>query len=558
MQGHIGTGRGARHLLTVAVALLGLLIVPCASASAKTRAELNLTVPDVLGAELAVSTGEIRATQSPGGAEAIAISSETPSVCEVIGEIFGPYEEEPPERGVIAEVRYVAPGTCTFVASVKATSTTEANEVSGSVQVVARPGPPEGPGQPVPTIPEISLGSERPALVNEALRPAYLGGVRSVGARSSRPGLRVVSLTPAVCAVGRAPHAPAAVSPHAFAVQVTFLAAGTCTLTASLPKTTDREAVEVTDSILVATATFTSTPPGSAKAGGSYHVTATSAPGLPVQLRAEGACTLRKPRLEQSLPGRGHSEPAPRPPEAPATVYFLNAGTCRISAGGEAASERVSESFTVSGNGPEQITFTSTPPINAVVGRSYKPSVLSSLGWPVSFSIATPSVCEIVLALNSGSHVSLIAPGTCTIDVRPGEGSPGGTPRAHQSFTVRAAGASTSAPRGTPRTPGSPDLVGATKARVLCTTQASRCATLIIHTYGTGGPPGHAEVRTPTSFKVWVYKLGPHGEVLAKIGTHKHRLRVTPGRYALQRTNNKIVVVIAGQTREVTVEIGEH
>ena len=453
MQGHIGIGSGGRGLIVVG-ALLGLLLVPCASASAKTKPELALNVMAPLGAGFP-SINQIRATQSSDGAEAISITSVTPSVCEVIGEVFGPNEEQPPEREVIAEVDYLAPGTCTFVAGVKATSATEANEVSESVNVVAVAGARVTTGLPVPTIPELAF---------EPPGGAYLGGVQELGAKSSRPGLQVVSVTPAVCTLGPAPVAPAALSRHAFAVQVKFLTTGTCTLNASLPETAEHGAVEVTKSILVATTTFTSTPPSSAAVGGAYEVSATSAPGVPVYLGAEGACSLAPLDVEKTLPPEGglggpSATTTETPPKLPATVYFVKTGTCTISAGGRYRSERVSQSFTVAMGPPEQITFTSDPPSPAVVGGTYWPWVHSSAGLAVTFYITTPSVCEIVSGPRGGQHVSLIAAGTCTIAVKVEGSSPGG-PEAQQSFAVQMAPVSAPAPTATPDAPTSFKLVG--------------------------------------------------------------------------------------------------
>ena len=193
---------------------------------------------------------------------------------------------------MIAEVRYLAPGTCTFVASVTATSTTEAAEVSQSVKVIARPGPPEKPGQPVPTIPEIALGSQGPGPVTESLGTAYLGEARDVEAKSARPGLRVVSVMPPVCTVGPAPLAPAAVSPRAFAVQLTLLTTGTCTLTASLPKTAEHDAVEVTKSLLVESEGERPPPPGS--------IPSRAPPGRTTQPAAEANSTASPTKAEKT------------------------------------------------------------------------------------------------------------------------------------------------------------------------------------------------------------------------------------------------------------------
>ena len=82
MRGDIIRGTRGRHLLIVAAGLLGLLLMLPSSAWAKTTPELALRVVGP-SEELAVSSGEVRATQSAGGVEAISISSATPSVCEV-------------------------------------------------------------------------------------------------------------------------------------------------------------------------------------------------------------------------------------------------------------------------------------------------------------------------------------------------------------------------------------------------------------------------------------------------------------------------------------------
>ena len=447
MRGDIIRASG-RLLLIVAAGLLGLLLLVPWSVAEQAVLALSVNGPSE---ELAVSSGEVRATQSAGGVEAISITSATPSVCEVRGYVWGPSEEPPPEREVVAAVGYLAPGTCTLVASVKATGTTEASEVSESVKVSGSLLP--GAGRPLPPLPE---------LVFEPPREAYLGGFQDVQAKSSRPGLRVVSTTPAICSV----------SPHAveeqvkfFEVQLKFLAGGTCTLTASLPKTTEHEALEVTKSILVAAATFTSTPPASPAVGGSYELSATSSAGGPVYVGAGGACSLTRPDLEKTMPpeqggGGVVSLPSETPPKSPVTVYFVKAGTCTVTAGGSYVNERASQSFTVAAGPPEQLSFTSALPNPAVVGGSYWPWVLSSANLEVTFSIATPSVCEIVTGPHGGQHVSLIAAGTCTIDVRVQGSSEGAGPEAEQSFAVQMAPVSKLGPIDTPNTTASLKLVG--------------------------------------------------------------------------------------------------
>ena len=221
-------GRGLGVLAAVFGASLGF------STTAWAKPVPELTVSDGAGPALAVSIGTVSATQAPAGPgevrEAISITSVTPSVCEVLGYVWGPSDEPPPEREMVAEVRYFAAGTCTFVASVKATSTTEAKEVSQSVMVVPPLPTLPNPG-PTPTFPEIRLG---------APSEAYLGANLSMEAKSTRPGLQVSSTTPSVCMV--TPKSPR------LGVAVRLITTGTCTVTASLPKTAEHEAVELTKS----------------------------------------------------------------------------------------------------------------------------------------------------------------------------------------------------------------------------------------------------------------------------------------------------------------------
>ena len=121
------------------------------------------------------------------------------------------------------------------------------------------------------------------------------------------------------------------------------------------------------------------------------------------------------------------------------TVSTTGAGTCTINANqaGNAsyqAAPQVQQSFTVSLR-TQTISFTSTPPGGATVGGpTYTVSATASSGLPVTFTIAAASagVCT-----RSGSVVSFIGTGTCTIDAnQAGNGSYQAATQVQQSFSV--------------------------------------------------------------------------------------------------------------------------
>ena len=87
--------------------------------------------------------------------------------------------------------------------------------------------------------------------------------------------------------------------------------------------------------------------------------------------------------------------------------------------------------------------FTSTPPSSAAAGGpAYTAAASASSGLPVSFSSGTPSVCSL-----SGSTVSFIGSGTCTIDTnQAGDEEYGPAPQAQQSFAVASEPVVTSLP----------------------------------------------------------------------------------------------------------------
>jgi hypothetical protein len=122
-------------------------------------------------------------------------------------------------------------------------------------------------------------------------------------------------------------------------------------------------------------------------------------------------------------------------------VSLVGAGTCVVNAnqpgnGSYLAAPQVQQSFVISPPpaSPQTITFTSTAPSGAVVGGTYAASATASSGLPVSFSAAPSSagVCTV-----SGSTVSFVGAGTCTVDAnQAGNASYQPAPQAQQAFSI--------------------------------------------------------------------------------------------------------------------------
>jgi hypothetical protein len=165
------------------------------------------------------------------------------------------------------------------------------------------------------------------------------------------------------------------------------------------------------------TITFTA-PPTSTPAQSPVTVSATASSGLPVSFSSSttSVCTV-----------------------SGVTVTLLTTGICTIQAdqAGSAlfnAAAPVLQSFSVvSGPGAQTITF--SPIADVTVGQS--PLVVSataSSGLPVSFSSTTTSVCTV-----SGASVSLLTPGTCTLQAdQAGNASYNSAPSVQQSFAITA------------------------------------------------------------------------------------------------------------------------
>ena len=162
---------------------------------------------------------------------------------------------------------------------------------------------------------------------------------------------------------------------------------------------------------------FSSTPPRHAVAGaGSYTVTASASSALSVSFYsgAPSVCTLTG-----------------------STVRFVGVGTCTIDADQEGSAEYAQapqsrQAFKVA-KGSQVVSFETPAPTEARVGGpDYAASAAASSGLPVTYSTATPSICAL-----SGSTVSFLQPGTCTIDAgQPGSASFKPAATAAQSFTV--------------------------------------------------------------------------------------------------------------------------
>lgn len=168
------------------------------------------------------------------------------------------------------------------------------------------------------------------------------------------------------------------------------------------------------------TVEFTSNAPASALVGGSYTAAASASSGLPVKLAIAGKKDVCK------LSG--------------STVSFRESGTCVVEAHQPGSAKyreaRAQQSFSI-GRAPQAILFSSTPPAPAVAGGpAYTVVAAASSGLAVSFSTPAGSsgVCRV-----SGSSVSLVGPGVCTIEAdQAGNAAFEPAPRVRQSFPVLA------------------------------------------------------------------------------------------------------------------------
>ena len=236
---------------------------------------------------------------------------------------------------------------------------------------------------------------------------------------------------------------------------VTIVAAGTCTIRASQAgDATYAPAANVDRSFTVAKANQTisfATLGNKAVDALPFTVSATASSGLAVSFASltMPVCTV-----------------------SGATVTIVAGGTCTIQAsqGGDAnfnAAASVNRSFTVSKlsqtitfNGPGGSTYGALP----VAISAY-----ASSGLPVSFSSLTTPACTV-----SGSTVTIVAAGTCTIQAKQaGDATYAAAPNVNQSFTVAKASQTIAFDPPNDRTLGAPFTVSASATSGLAVTFAS-------------------------------------------------------------------------------------
>lgn len=168
------------------------------------------------------------------------------------------------------------------------------------------------------------------------------------------------------------------------------------------------------------TVSFTSTTPSNAVVGGdSYEVSATATSGLTVDLAVSGSSAA-----VCSISG--------------STVNFIGEGTCAITADQPgnpsfSAAPQVQQSFTVNKQS-QTVSFDVSVVSGAIIGDSVGMSATATSSLPAQLSVApaSSSVCSL-----SGSNVSFIGEGTCTINAdQPGDTTFAAAPQIQQSFSI--------------------------------------------------------------------------------------------------------------------------
>jgi hypothetical protein len=257
-------------------------------------------------------------------------------------------------------------------------------------------------------------------------------------------------------------------------------AAGNCMVVASQAGDASYNAApNVTQTFNVAkasqTITFTSTAPVGAIVGGpTYTATATATSGLAVTFSSLtiGVCTS------------GGTNGA--------TITFVGGGTCTVAAnqagnGDYGAAPQVTQSFAVSAQASQTISFTSIAPSAAVFGGSYAVSATATSGLTVAFSSLTTGVCTV-----TGGTVNFVGVGSCTVAAdQAGNAGFLAAPQVTQTFAVGKADQTITFAALDDKTFGDPDfLVSASASSGLGVsfTAGGNCtvATATVHLTGAG------------------------------------------------------------------------
>ena len=362
------------------------------------------------GGAVVGSTYGLTAAASSGLAVALSVDASSAGVCTLAG----------------VTVSLVGTGTCTI----------DANQ-SGN-----------GNYLPAPQVQQSFSVGKDPQTISFTTTPpsgALVGGSTYTVAATASSGLAVTfSADPSsagVCTVSGS--------------TVSLVGSGSCVVNADQAGSASfQPAAQVQQSFAVATPTlsvqsinFNSTPPGGAVIGSSYTVSATASSGLPVSfstdLTSAGVCSVTG-----------------------ATVSLVGTGTCTINADQSGnsnylAASQLQQSFAV-GEASQAISFTSSAPAGAVTGSTYAVSATSSSGLTVAISADASSagVCTV-----SGSTVSFVGAGTCTVDAnQSGNGTFLAAAQVQQSFAVTVASLSVQSISFTSTVPAGATAGGSTYA----------------------------------------------------------------------------------------------
>ena len=326
--------------LTASVPATGVYQAASASQSVTVSLAAETISFTPLGPQTALGNASLNASSPSNGA--ITFTSSTPAVCVVSG----------------TTASFLTAGTCTLTASVAATATYQAATSSQSVTV--------------------NLASE--TINFSPLGPQTAASSVALRASSSpsNGAITFASSTPTVCTV--------------VGTAATFLIAGTCTVTASVPATAVYQSATASQTITVNLApdTINFGPLGNHTATSSALLTATSPSNGTITFASStpAVCTV-----------------------SGTTASFITAGACTLTASvpGNATYQSATASQTITVNlAPEAVTFPALGPQTATTSATLHAS--SPSNGVITFASTTPTVCTV-----SGTTASFLIAGTCTL-----------------------------------------------------------------------------------------------------------------------------------------------